>query len=102
MDLLEAAKHCEKAWGQYAKKHNIHRYDEFYILKIQEELGELVRHFLELKGSELKTSEVGKLQEKFEGDCVSLIGNALILALHFKVDIEKILVKKFPVQAESK
>ena len=51
MDLEQMAKHCEKAWGQYAEKFQIHRDDAFYLFKMQEELGELIRLFLELRGS---------------------------------------------------
>jgi hypothetical protein len=54
MNLREAALHCEKAWSQYAERFQIRRDDEFYLLKMQEELGELSRAFLELRGSEKK------------------------------------------------
>ena len=97
MDLKKAAEHCEKAWSAFAEKHNIKRPDEFYLFKMQEELGELVRTFLELRGCERKEKNPEELQKKFEGDCASLIGNALILALHFGVDIEKKIKEKFPV-----
>jgi NTP pyrophosphatase (non-canonical NTP hydrolase) len=99
MNLKEAAQHCAKAWGQYAERFQIKRTDEFYLFKMQEELGELVRAFLELRGSEKKrklTEE--ELKKKFAGDCASLVGNALILAQHFGVDLEKELKEKFPVQ----
>jgi hypothetical protein len=43
MNLKEAALHCEKAWSQFAEKFQIHRDDEFYLFKMQEELGELTR-----------------------------------------------------------
>jgi len=55
MTLQDAALHCEKAWSHYAKQNDIIRYDEFYLFKIQEELGELTRSFLELRGSESKS-----------------------------------------------
>jgi len=46
MTLEEAASHCESAWSSYAAKHGISREpDAFYLLKMQEELGELTRHF---------------------------------------------------------
>jgi hypothetical protein len=40
MDFEETMQHCEKAWCQYAEKNQIKRYDEFYLFKIREELGE--------------------------------------------------------------
>lgn len=100
MNLKEAAQHCAKAWGQYAEKFGIERRDdEFYLLKMQEELGELVRSFLELRGSEKKRKlSEDELKKKFAGDCASLVGNALILAQHFGIDLEKTLKEKFPVQ----
>lgn len=97
MNLKEAALHCDKAWGQYAEKFQIRRDDEFYLLKMQEELGELARSFLELRGSEKKRkSSVEELKKKFAADVAVLIGNALILAHHFDVDVEANIREKFP------
>ena len=73
MDLEEAAQHCEKTWAAYAKKHNIKRdYDAFYLFKMQEELGELVRTFLEMKQSEHSKKNPEELKRKFAGDCTSV------------------------------
>lgn len=92
MNIKEAAQHCNKAWSQYAKKFNIHRDDEFYLFKLQEELGELTRAFLELRGSENKGNLTqDELHRKFASDVASMVGNALILAEHFEVDLESIL-----------
>lgn len=98
MNLKEVALHCKKAWSQYAKKFQIHRDDEFYLFKMQEELGELTRSFLELRGSEKKSKITeDDLKKKFASDVASLVGNALILALHFDVDLEANIKDKFPV-----
>ncbi len=98
MNLKEIALHCEKAWSQYAEKHQIHRDDEFYLFKIQEELGELTRAFLELRGSEKKRKTATEdLKSKFASDVASLVGNSLILAHHFGVDLEPMIKAKFPV-----
>jgi NTP pyrophosphatase (non-canonical NTP hydrolase) len=98
MDTEDLARHCEKAWSQYAKKHNIRRYKEFFLLKLVEESGELARTFLELEGSEHRKKTPEELKKKFAGDCASVIGNALIMALYFGVDIEKTILEKFPAQ----
>ncbi len=98
MNLKEAAIHCEKAWSQYAKKFNIHRDDVFYLFKMQEELGELTRAFLELRGSENRhKATLDEVKKKFASDVASLVGNALILALYFDVDLEANIKAKFPV-----
>jgi len=53
MTLKEAADHCETAWSAYAHRHGIRRDgDEFYLLKMQEELEELSRHWLEMTKGE--------------------------------------------------
>lgn len=98
MEIREIAVHCEKAWSEYAQQQGIQRDDHFYFFKLQEELGELVRSYLELNAMERKTCEDKKLQEKFHGDIASVIGNALILANHFHVNIENEIVKKFPIK----
>lgn len=98
MNLNEISKHCERAWGQYAEKFQIRRDDEFYLLKMQEELGELTRAFLELRGSEKKRkTSPEELKKKLASDVASLVGNALILALHFNVDLEATIKAKFPI-----
>lgn len=98
MNLEEAAEQCERAWSSYARKHGIKREpDAFYLLKMQEELGELTRHFLEMNGNEHKSVTDDKLRRKFAGDCASLVGNSLILARHFDVDLSSVIVEKFPV-----
>lgn len=99
MDLKQASVLCEKAWSQYAAKFQINRDDVFYLLKMQEELGELTRIFLELRGSEKKRSASSEeLKKKFAADIAVLVGNALILAHHFDVDLEANIKAKFPVQ----
>lgn len=99
MNLKEAALHCEAAWSQYAEENKLIRDDEFYFFKMQEELGELTRSFLELRGSERqKRDSKEALRKKFEGDCASLIGNALILARHFGVNIENTIKEKFSIK----
>lgn len=98
MNLKEAMLHCEQAWSQYAEKFQIKRDDEFYFLKMQEELGELVRSFMEIRGSEKKRkSNIDELKKKFAGDVASLVGNSLILAHHFGIDLEEKIKQKFPV-----
>ena len=98
MELNEAAEYCETGWNAYAKAHSIDRDDSFYLLKLQEELGELTRRFLELRRQE-SVVDSGKLREKFAGDCASIVGNALILARHFAVDLETHIRAKFAVRA---
>ena len=97
MELSEAAKYCETGWNAYAKAHGIQRDDVFYLLKLQEELGELTRRFLELRKQE-SAADTGKLRQKFAGDCASIVGNALILARHFEVDLETHIRAKFAVR----
>jgi hypothetical protein len=68
------------------------------LLKMQEELGELSRAFLELRGSEkARKSSKEELEKKFGADIAVLVGNALILAEHFNVDLEATIKEKFPV-----
>ena len=98
MTLTEAADHCEQAWAAYARRFDIRRdNDAFFFLKMQEELGELTRRFLELSGGEHQTKDGAALRRKFEGDCASVVGNALILARRFGVDLERRIIEKFPV-----
>ena len=98
MTLEQATDRCERAWAGYASRHGSQRdEDSFYLLKLQEELGELTRRFLEMTGREYPSKEGGALRRKFEGDCASIVGNALILAKRFKVNLEERIAEKFPI-----
>jgi len=98
MSLQQAADHCERAWAAYPQRNGLSRdLDAFYFLKLQEELGELTRRFLEMTGRETRDEADDALRSEFESDCASLVGNALILAQRFRVDLERRIVEKFPV-----
>ena len=98
MELNEAAEYCETGWNAYATAHGIDRDDVFYLLKLQLELGELTRRFLELRQQE-SVGDARKLREKFAGDCASIVGNALSLARHFTVDLDTHIRAKFALRA---
>jgi NTP pyrophosphatase (non-canonical NTP hydrolase) len=91
MTLEEAADHCERAFAAYAAREGVKRDEPFYLLKLQEEMGELARHFLEL-GSDPSAER----RREFQGDCAAIVGNALILAKHHGVDLATRLKDKFP------
>ena len=50
MDIKELTKKIVRVSDQYAKACKINRDDDWYILKLQEELGELIQSYLSFTG----------------------------------------------------
>jgi len=63
---------------------------------IRRQLVPLLR-YLEMTNAEHTRRDEPALRRKFEEDCASLVGNALIPAKHFKVALDKRIIEKLPL-----
>jgi NTP pyrophosphatase (non-canonical NTP hydrolase) len=82
----------------YFKKFEIKPSGDWYVLKLQEELGELIQAHLMVTGqarTKGKTHE--EITEQLEKEIADVFGMVLLLAQYNKVDIEKALEKKWLV-----
>jgi len=101
MDINDLSHKFEKVSEKYAKPHSISRDDNWYILKLQEELGELIQAFLMMQGqARTKGKSTEEMREDFEKEVADVFGNVLLLARNFDVDLEKVIKEKWLVYLE--
>lgn len=80
----------------YAQKFNIQRTDEWFLLKLTEELGELVQSYLHYCGqARTSNSSSPELKVAFEDELADVLGMTLLVAHHHQVDLETAVSRKW-------
>jgi NTP pyrophosphatase (non-canonical NTP hydrolase) len=98
MDLKHIAKEVEKVSQKYSGKFKVKRDSDWYILKLQEELGELIQSYLMMIGQARdKGKSEEELQKDFQKEIADVFCHVLLLAKHHGVDIEKEVNEKWLV-----
>jgi NTP pyrophosphatase (non-canonical NTP hydrolase) len=98
MDIKKLQEEVEKTSLAYTKKFNIQRDSDWYILKLQEELGELIQSYLMMIGQARKKSKIQiELDEDFRKEVADVFAHILLLAKHHSVDLEKEVKNKWLV-----
>lgn len=96
MNIKKLSEQVETVSKTYAKKFNIHRDEDWYVLKIQEELGELVQSYLMLKDrARAKGKDKKEMKDDFEKEIADVFCHILLLAKFHKIDIEKVIEEKW-------
>lgn len=96
MDIQAISQEIEKISSAYAEKFGIYRDSDWYILKLQEEIGELVQSYLMMIGqARSKEKTARELRESFENEIADVLCHILLLAKHHNVDIEKNISQKW-------
>lgn len=96
MDLKELTEKIEDVSKLYSDKYAIHRDDDWYIFKMQEELGELIQKYLMMtdRGRQ-KGLTKESIREGFEDEVADTFCILLMLVKHFGVDLEKAVSRKW-------
>lgn len=96
MELAELTSKVKQVSQKYQKNYNIKPDDSWYILKLQEELGELIQAFLMVKKKARRKNKSDKeLKQDFDGEVADVLGHILLLADHFGVDLETVMKEKW-------
>jgi NTP pyrophosphatase (non-canonical NTP hydrolase) len=96
MDIHILSEEVEDISKNYSKKFNIERDSDWFVFKLQEEIGELTQAYLMLKGrARMKGKNVEEIREDFEGEVGDVLCHILLLAKHFKVDLDKVVEEKW-------
>lgn len=96
MNIHKLTAKFEKVSEAYAKKFNIERDADWYVLKLQEELGELIQSYLMYRGkARLKGKTSEEIRKDFEGEVGDVLCHVLLLAKHFHVDLDKVIKEKW-------
>jgi NTP pyrophosphatase (non-canonical NTP hydrolase) len=95
-DINSLTDKLEKVSRIYTKEFAIKRDDDWFILKLQEELGELIQSYLMMTGQARKKGLNDKqIRHIFEGEVADVLSHVLILARHFGVDMNKAVEDKW-------
>lgn len=87
----------------YSKKFGISRDLDWFVLKLQEELGELIQSYLMMKGkARSKGKSPEEIKEDFDKEVADVLCHALLLSKHADVDLESTIKKKWLVYKISK
>jgi NTP pyrophosphatase (non-canonical NTP hydrolase) len=96
MDITSLTKDVEFVSKKYAKKYGIRRDSQWFILKLQEEMGELIQSYLMMKGkgrTKGKTEE--QLRNDFHKELADVFCHVLLVAHSQKANLEKEVEKKW-------
>jgi NTP pyrophosphatase (non-canonical NTP hydrolase) len=80
----------------YARVHGIERTDDWLVLKLHEEVGELTQAFLNLSGrSRDRGLSDDEARDAFRGEVADALAQLLLVARRFDVDLTEELERKW-------
>jgi NTP pyrophosphatase (non-canonical NTP hydrolase) len=98
MDVKQLSEEVEHVSQIYAETFHIERDATWFVLKLQEEVGELIQSYLMLIGkarAKEKTSE--EIQAEFHKEVADVFCQTLLLARFYGIDLEKEIAEKWLV-----
>lgn len=96
MDLENLSDDVEIISRVYARLHGIERTDDWLVLKLQEEVGELTQAFLTLSGrSRDRGLSDDEVRDAFRGEVADALAQLLLVARRFDVDLTEELERKW-------
>lgn len=88
MDLSSLQQDVEAVSRLYAERHRIDRTDDWLLLKLHEEVGELTQAYLARAGQARdKGRSPGELEADFRSEMADVLAQILLLAERFNVDL---------------
>ena len=96
MNVKDLTQEVEKISQMYSKRFKIERDGNWFILKLQEELGELIQSYLMMirKGRNKGKSAV-EIKDNFRKEVADVFSHVLILAKFYNIDLEKEVEEKW-------
>lgn len=96
MEIKDLTQQVEMVSQKYAKKYGIRRDPHWFVLKLQEESGELIQSYLMMKGKGRKKGKTKEeLKKDFHKELADVFCHVLLLARANKVDLEKEIEEKW-------
>lgn len=96
MDTKRLSEELEQVSQAYAEEFGIERDATWFVLKLQEEVGEMIQSYLMLSGqarTKGKSPEI--IQAEFNSEVADVYCHTLLLARFFDIDIESEVRKKW-------
>ncbi len=98
MDIKTLTEEVEKTSLLYTSKFGIDRDSDWFILKLQEELGELIQSYLMMIGQARQKEKLKEeLDKDFRKEVADVFAHTLLLAKHYDIDVEKEVEDKWLV-----
>ncbi len=97
MDIKQLASEVEQVSQIYAEKFGIERDATWFILKLQEEVGEFVQSYLMLSGkARTKGKSSEEIRAEFKKEVADVFCQTLLLAQFYGIDVESEVKEKWP------
>jgi NTP pyrophosphatase (non-canonical NTP hydrolase) len=100
-ELAALTEAVEAISRRYAANFGIARTGDWFVLKVQEELGELTQAYLALTGQSRRQGAPETLHAAFEDEVADLLCQLLLLARHHRVDLPTAIGRKWLRWAEA-
>lgn len=98
MDIVALKDEVEAVSALYAERHDITRTDDWFILKLGEEVGELTQAYLARSGqAREKGRSVPQREQDFRAELSDVLAQVLLIAHRFDVDLEEEIALKWLV-----
>ena len=96
----------EAASKAYAESNGIHRDRDWFILKLQEEMGEVTQAWNRLSGrGRRRDRSEAELQQDLADEAADMLGHVLLLAHHHNLDLASAIQRKWrfdPLSADDR
>jgi NTP pyrophosphatase (non-canonical NTP hydrolase) len=98
MHIDELSDEVESVSAFYAERHDIDRTDDWFVLKLNEEVGELTQAYLARAGQARDKGRTAvELEEDFRSELADVLAQVLLIARRFDVDLPEEVTKKWLV-----
>ena len=95
-DLSELGALVARVSDIYAERNAIARDDDWYMLKLQEELGELTAEYLRSsQRGRMKGSDAAAVRTALEDEAADMLAMLLLFARHNRIDLDAALERKW-------
>ncbi len=96
MDTHEMTERIERISANYAEHFGLDRSQEWFMLKLQEEMGELTQAFMNLHGmGRDRGQSEEEIRQDFIDECADVFGQFLLFARHHGVDLDEAVRRKW-------
>lgn len=102
MDIKALTDEVEHISRAYASRFEINRDDTWFLLKLQEEVGELTQaHLMRTGQARTKGMTAEEIDEAFRSEVADVLAHTLLLARHHGIDLEAEIERKWLVRRDS-